>query len=153
MHWIAGKANILSKYKIYIFCNFGHGFCGSFPMLFPKAPASCFEKNLDYFLLHCTSIYMSSKSVSQIFKFLFQTGDINIFVFRGVFFSRYFQLKFLWVQGAHMFFLYNIVTRNNMVWKLMRRLLCYCKTFSLVPDSTECTIFFYGRKQYIICTT
>ena len=30
---------------------------------------------------------MSSKSVSQIFKTLPQTGDINIFVIRGVFFS------------------------------------------------------------------
>ena len=29
------------------------------------------------------------KSVSQIFKILFQTGDINISVLRGVFFSRY----------------------------------------------------------------
>ena len=36
---------------------------------------------------------MSSKRVSQIFKTLFQTGDINIFVLRGVFFSRYVQLK------------------------------------------------------------
>ena len=36
---------------------------------------------------------MSSKSVSQIFKILFQTGDINIFVLRGVFVSRYVQLK------------------------------------------------------------
>ena len=36
---------------------------------------------------------MSSKSVSQIFKTLFQTGDINIFVLRCVFFSRYVQLK------------------------------------------------------------
>ena len=36
---------------------------------------------------------MSSKSVSQIFKILFQTGDINIFVLRGVFFSRYVKLK------------------------------------------------------------
>ena len=40
-----------------------------------------------------TSIYMSSKSVSQIFKILFQTGDTNIFVLHGVFFSRYVQLK------------------------------------------------------------
>ena len=38
---------------------------------------------------------MSSKSVSQVFKILFQTGDINIFVLRGVFFSRYVQLKSL----------------------------------------------------------
>ena len=36
---------------------------------------------------------MSSKNVSQIFKILFQTGDISIFVLRGVFFSRYLQLK------------------------------------------------------------
>ena len=36
---------------------------------------------------------MSSKSVLQIFKILFQTGDINIFALRGVFFRRYVQLK------------------------------------------------------------
>ena len=33
---------------------------------------------------------MSSKIEPQIFKILFQTGDINI---RGVFFSRYVRLK------------------------------------------------------------
>ena len=31
--------------------------------------------------------------MSQTFKTLFQTGDINIFVLRSVFFSRYVQLK------------------------------------------------------------
>ena len=36
---------------------------------------------------------MSSKSVSQIFKILSQTVDINIFVLRAVSFSRYVQLK------------------------------------------------------------
>ena len=36
---------------------------------------------------------MSSKNLSQIFKILSQTGDVNIFVHRGVFFSRYVQLK------------------------------------------------------------
>ena len=36
---------------------------------------------------------MTSKSVFQIFKISFQTGDINIFVLRGVFFSGYVQLK------------------------------------------------------------
>ena len=36
---------------------------------------------------------MSSKSVSQIFKILFQPVDINIFVLLGVFFTRYIQLK------------------------------------------------------------
>ena len=33
--------------QIYIFFNFGRGFCGSFPMLFPKAPASCCKKILN----------------------------------------------------------------------------------------------------------
>ena len=36
---------------------------------------------------------MSSKSVSQIFKILFQTGDINIFVLCGVLFRGYVHLK------------------------------------------------------------
>ena len=36
---------------------------------------------------------MSSKSVSQIFKILFQTGDINSFVLLGLVFSRNAQLK------------------------------------------------------------
>ena len=68
-------------------------FGGSFSMLFPEAPASFDKEILKKFLLHFPSICMSSKSVSQIFKILFQTGDINIFVLRGVFFSRYIQLK------------------------------------------------------------
>ena len=36
---------------------------------------------------------MSSKIVPQIFKILFQIGEINIFVLRGVFCSGYVQLK------------------------------------------------------------
>ena len=36
---------------------------------------------------------MSSKSTSQVFKILFHTGDINIFVLHGVLFSRYAKLK------------------------------------------------------------
>ena len=36
---------------------------------------------------------MSSRSVFQIFKILFHNGGINIFVLRGVFLSRYIQLK------------------------------------------------------------
>ena len=38
------------------------------------------------------------------------------------------------------------VTRNNIVWKLVRGYcLCYCKTFSLVPDSIECTKIFLPK--------
>ena len=40
----------------------------------------------------------------------------------------------------------NIITKNNIVWKLARGYcLCYCKTFSLVPDSTECTKIFLPK--------
>ena len=38
-------------------------------------------------------MYELKKRLSNISKILFQTGDINIFVLRGVFFSRYVQLK------------------------------------------------------------
>ena len=44
LHWLAGRVDILRKYIIYIFFNFGRGFCGSFFILFPKAPASCCKK-------------------------------------------------------------------------------------------------------------
>ena len=62
-------------------------------MLFPEAPASCDKKNFEITLLHCTSICMISKNVSQIFKILFQTGNINIFDLCGVSFSRHVQLQ------------------------------------------------------------
>ena len=81
------------KYIRYIFFNFGHGICGSFHMLSPKAPGSCCKKNVNQFLVHCTSMVMSSKKVSPIFKILFKTGELNISVLHGVFFSRYVPLK------------------------------------------------------------
>ena len=84
---------IFNIYIYIFFFNLGHGFCGSFSMLFPEAPVYCDKAILKWFLLHCTSIRMTSKSVSQIFKISFQTGDINIFVLRGVFSRGYFRLK------------------------------------------------------------
>ena len=62
-------------------------------MLCPKAPASCEKKFWKTFLKHCTSICMKSKSVSQVFKTLFQTRDDDVFVDHGVFFSRHVQMK------------------------------------------------------------
>ena len=93
LHWIAGRANILRKYIIYIFFNFGRSFCVSFSMLFPKAPTSCCKEFWTNFC--CIVFYINElkKCVSHIFKSLFQTGDINLFIVRGVFFSRYLQLK------------------------------------------------------------
>ena len=42
---------------------------------------------------------MISKIESKIFIVLFQTGDINFFVHRGVFFGRYVQLKSSFYDG------------------------------------------------------
>ena len=43
-----------------------------------------------------------------------------------------------------------IVTRNNLVWKLAHNYyLRYCKTFSLVPDSTVCTKIFVSVVCYL----
>ena len=93
LHWIAGRANILRKYVIYIFFNFGRGFCVSFSMLFPKAPTSSCKEFWTNFC--CIVFYINElkKCVSHIFKSLSQTGDINLLIVRGVFFSRYVQLK------------------------------------------------------------
>ena len=81
-------------FNTYIFPILGVAFATLFLFFFsPEVSASCNQGILEQFLLHCTCICMTSKSVSWIFKILFQAGDISIFVFRGVFFSRYFQLK------------------------------------------------------------
>ena len=43
-----------------------------------------------------------------------------------------------------------IVIRNNIVWKLVHGYcLCYCKTFLLAPDSTECTKIYVNE----MCST
>ena len=47
-----------------------------------------------------------------------------------------------------------IVTRNNIFWKLVHGYcLCYCKTFSLVPDSSECTKIFLTEKWSTLFVT
>ena len=89
LYWIAGRANILSKYITFL--NFGHGFCSSFPIYFQKLHLLVVKKFFCCILL----LYLWAQKVFQIFKILFQSGDINIFVYRGVFFSRYVQLKSL----------------------------------------------------------
>ena len=53
-------------------------------MLFPKAPVSCCQKKFELIFV---AMYF------YIFKILFQTGEINTFVLRGVFFCRYVHLK------------------------------------------------------------
>ena len=49
-------------------------------MLFPKAPASCGKKSLKYFFV-AMNFYLYELKKCLSFKILFQTGDINIFVY------------------------------------------------------------------------
>ena len=51
------------------------------------------KKKLKSVLVNCTSICMSSKILSHIFKIIFQTRNIKFFVLLGASFSRYIQLK------------------------------------------------------------
>ena len=61
-------------------------------MLFPKTQASCAKKKFEI-IFAALYFYLYELKVSQVFKILFQTGDINIFVLRDVFFGRHVQLE------------------------------------------------------------
>ena len=63
-------------------------------------------------MLHCTSISMSSKIVSQIFNILFQTGNINIFIPHGALFS-------IDIQQA--LFLPSIWDSQSLTWQSIKR--------------------------------
>ena len=68
LYWIESRPNILCRNLIYSFFNFGCDFCGSFSMLFREASAFCDKETLKYFLVHCTSICMSSKNGLRFLK-------------------------------------------------------------------------------------
>ena len=53
-------------------------------MFFPKALGLCFKKEKNNFCC-IVLLFVQAQKVSQIFKILFQTGDINIFVLLGAF--------------------------------------------------------------------
>ena len=72
-------------YYIHIFSILRVAFVVFYLCYFPKLQLFVVKKFWHNF---CCIVLMT-----QIFKILFQTEDINIFVSRGVFFSRYIQLK------------------------------------------------------------
>ena len=74
LHLIVGRENILSKYIIYIFFNFGCDFCSSFALLLPEAPASCCKKNFELiFAALYYSIHELKKCVSDFQNLLSNT--------------------------------------------------------------------------------
>ena len=64
-------------------------------MLFSKLQllTKCGKKKFEIISAALYFYLFELKSVSRISKILFQTGDIKIFVLRGVFFIRYVRLK------------------------------------------------------------
>ena len=62
-------------------------------MIFQKLYSFLWQRNFEIiFAALCFYLYELQK-LSEIFKILFQKGDINSFVLLGVFFSRFVQLK------------------------------------------------------------
>ena len=101
LHWITSRANILCKYLINIyFFNFGRGFCGFFSLLFTELQLLVIKKNWNIFC-SIVLLFVCTQKVSQIFKTLFQTEDIDIFVLGRVFFSKYVHLKTYFSDEKH----------------------------------------------------
>ena len=80
----ADRSNVLSKYIIYMFFNFGRGFA---------VPFLCYFQKLQLLVVKKLLLFAPNIHGLKIFKISFQTGDINIFVLCSVFFSRYVKLK------------------------------------------------------------
>ena len=76
--------------KYIYFFNLGWAFAVPFPCYFQKLILLVVKKIEIIFAALYFYLESSKSSISSI---LFQTGDINIFVLRGIFFCRYVQLK------------------------------------------------------------
>ena len=64
---------------------------------------------------------------------------------QNLFFLLRIFITFLFKVSKLIFLKFSI--HRAIVWKLARGYcLCYCKTFTLMPDSTECTIFFLPKR-------
>ena len=85
--YFPGRANILSKYIIYTFFNFGHGFCSSFPILLPKSPGCCKTKFELIFAAMCFYIY----ELKNRLRFLESYFKVEILIFLP------FVVLFLWI--------------------------------------------------------
>ena len=72
---------------MYIFLQFWAWFLRSFFMLFPEATASCDKKKVKIIFAALYFYLYDLKKYSQILKILFQTGNFDIFVLCGIFFS------------------------------------------------------------------
>ena len=93
LHWIADRANIICKYITYTFFQFWAWLLRFLFYVISKSFSLLWKKKLNNFCCIVILFVWTRKSVFKIFKILFQTEDINIFVLLGVFFSIYLRLK------------------------------------------------------------
>ena len=92
LHWITDQANIC-KYLIYNFFSIWTWLLWFlFYVTFQKLQLLEIKRFWNNF--GCIAfLFVWAQKVFQIFKILFQNGDINTFVLRCVFFGRYIQLR------------------------------------------------------------
>ena len=112
--------------------------CGSFNTMTEKLQILLFLMCVQYFLT-------KSSGFMHLLPLSCHRSFFKITVFRPT--SQYLDQKLNWLASP-------IVTRNNIVRKLIRGYcLCYCKTFLLVPDSTQCKKKIYYQKSgvYYLC--
>ena len=70
--------SVIDIFNIFFF-SFRRDFYASFSMLFSEPLSSCDKRKID--IMNCTSICMSSKILSHIFKIIFQTRNIKLYIF------------------------------------------------------------------------
>ena len=100
----------LWKYNIHIFSILGVVL--AVPVLYVIAKSSSFlwQKIFEIIFAALYFYLVSSVSLSQIFKIWLQTGNINILILRGIFYSRHVQLES------------SFLTKKNQRWNLRHTL-------------------------------
>ena len=90
LHWIASRANFLSKYMIYIFFNFGRNFCSFFSFVISKSSSLFVVKNIWINFCYSVLLYLwAKKGCIRFLKACFKLEILIFFILRGDIFSRY----------------------------------------------------------------
>ena len=91
--WLFTDQMSLKSFLLQFFVNFGHSFYCFKSIFLSAAPNLRYRRILKYFFLNYVSFYITSKTGSPIFKILFRTWDINIFILHCAISVLYFQIK------------------------------------------------------------
>ena len=78
LHWIVGRANILSKYIMYIFFNFGRAFCGLFVSYFQKLQLLVVKK---FWTKFCCIVLLYLWAQKECLRFLKSYFKLEVLIF------------------------------------------------------------------------